>query len=123
MAEGSTKKRRRGWRQPTWKDPAFWCAVALTVVLVAVQVWFIADRTNWWSWAGLALQATVTWVLVSALIRIRVGMRRALVEGHREAEEAARNKASGMSMGEAAARSSGRAVGRAYGAYKRSRDD
>jgi len=123
MAEASVKKRRRGWRKPAWKDPAFWFAVGLTVVLVALQVWFIADRTNWWSWAGLALQAAVTWVLISALIRIRVGMQRALVEGHREAEEAARAKASGMSMGEAAARSSGRAVGRAYGAYKRSRDD
>lgn len=103
-----------------WKDPAFWFTVGLTVVAVALQATFIEDRTNAMSWVALAVQAAVTWIVFSALIRIRVGMRRGLVEGMAEAEARAKAKPSGITTSETLARTSGRAVGRMYGAYKRS---
>jgi hypothetical protein len=114
------KKRRFGWRRPRYKDPAFWAAVALTLVLIAVQVLTASDLTEPLTWLTLALRAVITWVVISAIIRIRVGIRRGLVDGFAEAEVKAEHRPSGVSTPEALARTSGRTIGRAVGAYKRS---
>jgi hypothetical protein len=114
------KKRRFGWRRPRSKDPAFWAAVAATLALVGVQVAVAADLADPWTVIGLALRAVITWVVVSAVVRIRVGIRRGLVDGFAEAEVKAEHRASGVSTPEALARTSGRTIGRAVGAYKRS---
>ncbi len=121
MASGTSGRNRRryGWSTPRWKDRAFWFAVTLTLVLVAVQALLVTDRANVMSWFGLALQAAVTWLLVSAIIRIRRGLPRGLVDGFSEAEAKAAAKPSGTSAPESLARTSGRTVGRMVGAYKR----
>ena len=89
----------RGWRTPAWKDPAFWVTFGITVVAVAIQAAFIKDRSNLFSWAALALQALVTWVVLSALVRTRIGIQRALAEGVAEAEE----KVSRITLGDGGA--------------------
>jgi hypothetical protein len=114
-----SKQRRFGWRRPRSKDPAFWAAVAIAAVAIALQVLIADDRSDPLTWLSLAVRALVTWFLVSAVIRIRVGIRRGLVEGFAEAEVRAEHRSSGQSTPETLARVSGRTVGRAVGAYKR----
>lgn len=115
----STRRKRYGWQTPRWRDPALWVAIALTVALVALQVYFNA-RASWVDWAALGLRALITWVLISAVIRIRRGLPRGLVDGYQEAEAKARARESGQSTGESVARTGGRLAGRAVAAYKRS---
>lgn len=118
-AGASKKKRKRyGWRTPRWRDPWFWAAVGLATLAVAGQVW-VNPRLAWTDWAGLGLRAILTWVLISAIIRIRINLPRGLVDGFAEAEAKAQAKPSGRSTGESIARTSGRTVGRALGAYRR----
>ncbi len=116
-------RRRYGWSKPRWKDRAFWFAVGVTLVLVAIQTLLVSDRANVWSYLGLALQAAVTWWLVSAIIRIRRGLPRGLVDGFAEAEQKAAAKPSGQSAPESLARTSGRTVGRMVGAYKKAQQN
>jgi hypothetical protein len=94
--------------------------VAITVVAVAVQATFITDRSRWLSWAGLAVQAFVTWIVVSALIRIRVGMRRGLAAGLAAGDREGEGSTAERSTGENLARTGGRALGRALAAYRQS---
>jgi hypothetical protein len=73
-AGASKKKRKRyGWRTPRWRDPWFWAAVGLATLAVAGQVW-VNPRLAWTDWAGLGLRAILTWVLISAIIRIRINL-------------------------------------------------
>jgi len=111
------KKRRYGWHRPRWKDPAFWVAVGFAIVLFAVQAIFLVDWSTWLVWPSLAVRAVVTWVLVSVVIKVRVGMRRQLVVGFAEAEQKAAETPAGVSRSEAVARTGGRTLGKAMGTY------
>jgi hypothetical protein len=104
------------WRRPRWRDPAFWAAAGLTAVLFALQVALAPDRTSGLAWAGLALRLVITWVVISALIRIRVGMERGLVRGFDEARVA---EPAAPSRADDVARAGGRLAGRALRAYRR----
>jgi hypothetical protein len=119
--ERGTKKRRRyGWHTPRRKDPAFWAAVGIAVVAIAVQAAIHGDWSSPLSWLIFACRVVLTWLIVSSLIRIRVGMRRQLVAGFAEAEVRAEAKAAqGKTSAESVARVGGRTLGRAMGAYKR----
>jgi len=123
MASGAdrSKRRRFSWRRPRYKDPAFWTAVGITVLLIALQVLVVGDLSQPLTWLSLAFRGVVVWLVVSAVIRLRVGLRRGLVAGFAEAEVRAEQRASGQSAPEAFARASGRTVGRVMGAYKRGR--
>lgn len=116
--EGTTKRRRYGWRTPRWKDPAFLAAVAITVALVALQGVLVSDHFSTVWYLNLAVRAVITWIIISAVIRIRVGIQRGLVGGFRESEERAAAKG-GSTTGENLAKASGRTVGRALAAYKK----
>jgi hypothetical protein len=102
------------FRRPLWRDLAFWAAVALTAVAFGVQVALAHDRSGWLAWAALAVRLVVTWAVMSALMRIRVGMDRGLVAGYAEGEQRA-----GGTGAEAVARAGGRLAGRAMRAYRR----
>jgi len=112
------KRKRYGWRAPRWKDGLFWIAVALSGALIGLQV-YVSPRESWVDWAGLAIRGIVTYTLISAILRIRRGMPRGLVDGFNEAEAKAKAKPSGTSTAESVARTSGRTMGRALAAYKR----
>lgn len=112
------KRKRYGWRTPRWRDPWFWAAVGLSALAIGGQVW-VNPRLAWTDWVGLGLRSIFTWVLISAIIRIRINMPRGLVDGFAEAEAKAKAKPSGTSTSESIARTSGRTVGRALGAYRR----
>jgi hypothetical protein len=103
------------------KDPAFWAAVALTAVAFAIQVALVSDRSGWLVWPALALRLVITWLVMSSLMRIRVGMERGLVAGFTEADRRADAAAAEgrVTAPEAAARASGRLAGRALRAYRR----
>ena len=111
------RKARYGWHKPLWRDRLFWLAICLTIVFVALESTF-SPRTSALDWIALTFQAVITWMLVSALLRIRRALPRALVDGYVEADEKAKAKPSGKSTGEAIARTSGKTIGRAMGAYK-----
>lgn len=118
-AKETTKRRRYGWTEPRWRDPAFWSAVGITVALVVAQGFLISDRGTTFWYLNLAIRALFTWILISAVIRIRVGIQRGLVGGFRESQERAEAKATG-STADNLAKASGRTVGRAIAAYKKS---
>jgi len=116
---GKPRRRRYGWTEPRWRDPAFWAAVGISVLLVVAQGFLIGDRgTSFW-YLSLAVRALFTWILISAVIRIRVGIQRGLVGGFRESQERAASKPAG-STADNLAKASGRTVGRAIAAYKKS---
>jgi hypothetical protein len=118
--ERGRKKRRYGWHRPRRKDPAFWAAVGIAAVVVAVQAAIYGDWSSPMSWLVFAVRVVLTWLIVSSLIRIRVGMRRQLVAGFAEAEVRAEARAAqGKTSAETVARAGGRTLGRAMGAYKR----
>jgi hypothetical protein len=119
---GAGRRRRSGWRRPRVKDPAFWTAVAISVVVFGLQLLLVGERNGLTAWLVLAVRAAVTWVIVSALIRIRVGLRRGLVDGYRAAEVQARSRPGGRSTSESVGRTAGRTMGRALAAYKRSKE-
>jgi hypothetical protein len=102
--------------RPLWRDPAFWAAVAVTAVCFGIQVLLAGDRSNWLVWAGLAVRLVVTWVVVSSLIRIRVGMERGLVAGFTETED--RVGPTGRTPAEGVARAGGRLAGRAMASWR-----
>ena len=116
---GTPRRRRYGWNTPRWRDPAFLGAVAITVALVVLQGVLVSDRFTTFWYLNLALRAVITWIIISAAIRIRVGIQRGLVGGFRESEEAAASKPT-ASKADTIAQSSGRTVGRAIAAYKKS---
>ena len=121
MAPTRTRRRRPAlgrFRRPVWRDPAFWAALAITAVLFAIQVVLAGNRESVLTWAGLALRLVVTWIVISSLIRIRVGMERGLVAGFAEAERRD-EPAARPSTAEGAARAGGRLAGRAVRAYRR----
>jgi hypothetical protein len=91
--------------------------VAITAVLFTVQVVLAGNRESVLTWAGLVIRLVVTWIVVSSLIRIRVGMERGLVAGFAEAER--RDETGRPSAAEGAARAGGRLAGRAVRAYRR----
>ncbi len=115
----SRKRRRYGWHEPRWSDPAFWAAVGLTVALVVAQAFLVGERGTTFWYASMAVRVLFTWILISAVIRIRVGIQRGLVGGFRESQERAEAKPTG-STADNLARTSGRTVGRAIAAYKKS---
>jgi hypothetical protein len=110
------------WSRPRWRDRAFWAAIGLAAVLFGIQLAIIGIPHDGLAWVALAVRLVLTWVVVSALMRIRVGLERGLVRGFEEADERAATRPSGMSAPEAVARSGGRTVGRALGAYRRTRE-
>jgi len=116
---GPKRRRRYGWTQPKWRDRAFWAAVAITVVLVIAQALLVGDRFSTFWYLSLAVRAVFTWILISAVIRIRVGIQRGLVGGFRESEAKAAAAPTG-STADNLAKASGRTVGRAIAAYKKS---
>ena len=119
-AKETTKRRRRyGWTEPRWRDPAFWSAVGISVALVVAQGFLIGERGTTFWYLSLAIRALFTWILISAVIRIRVGIQRGLVGGFRESQEQAEAKTTG-STADNLAKASGRTVGRAIAAYKKS---
>lgn len=123
MAATSTKRSRLGqWRRPRWKDGAFWAAVGLTAVVVAGLV-LLSDRSSAAGWLRIAVLAVVAWLVLSAAIRIRVGMERGLVAGFEEVHTKADERPDGNTKAEAGARVAGRAVGNALGAWQRSRSN
>ena len=119
-SEGRETKRRRryGWTTPRWKDKAFLAAVGLTIALVALQGVLVSDRFTTFWYLNIAIRAVFTWILISAVIRIRVGIQRGLVGGFRESQEQAATR-EGSSTGDNLAKASGRTVGRAIAAYKK----
>lgn len=117
-AKGGRPRKRYGWRKPRWRDGLFWIAVALSAALIGLQVYF-NDRASFADWGALAIRGIVTYVLISAILRIRRGMPTALVDGFNEAEAKAKAKPNRQSTAESVARTSGRTVGRAVAAYKR----
>jgi hypothetical protein len=119
-SEGRETKRRRryGWTTPRWKDKAFLAAVGLTVALVALQGVLVSDRFTTFWYLNIAIRAVFTWILISAVIRIRVGIQRGLVGGFRESQEKAAERDT-TSTADTIARASGRTVGRAIAAYKK----
>jgi len=120
MAPEPIRKRRSPlgrFRRPLWRDGAFWASVVLTAILFAVQVALAGDREGWAMWAGLGLRLVVTWIVISSLMRIRVGMERGLVAGFTDADSRTKT-ADGPSAAEGAARTGGRLVGRAVKAYR-----
>jgi len=118
---GTPRRRRYGWNTPRWRDPAFLGAVAITVALVVLQGVLVSDRFTTFWYLNLALRAVITWIIISAAIRIRVGIRRGLVGGFRESEQQAASRAT-TSTGENLAKASGRTVGRAIAAYKKTQN-
>jgi hypothetical protein len=68
----------------------------------------------------LGARLAVTWFVISALIRIRVGINRGLVDGFEQAQRQASGGGEPR-RGEAFARRSGRTAGRAVRAYRQSR--
>jgi hypothetical protein len=119
--ERGRRPRLGRFRRPVWRDGAFWAAVALTAVAFAIQVALVSDRSGWLTWAALALRLVLTWIVISSLMRIRIGMERGLVAGFTEAEER-RRAAPGPSAMEGAARAGGRIAGKAVRAYRRPDD-
>jgi hypothetical protein len=113
------RPRLGAWRTPRWRDPAFWAAVGITAAVFAIQVVLAPDRSTGVAWAALALRLLITWVVISALIRIRVGLNRGLVRGFAEAQEARAAPPGGRSRADDVARAGGRLAGRALRAYKR----
>ena len=85
--------RRRGWRSPLWKDPAWWYAVFCTAV-VSGLVWLVFFRkaSSGFRWVGLAFVVIVLWAVFSGLIRIYVGVVRAHAEGKAEGERRAEER-------------------------------
>jgi hypothetical protein len=120
MAGEQTQRRSRlgQFRRPRWRDPAFWAAVAITAAVFAIQVLIAGQTTSWLSWIGLGVRLVVTWLVISALIRIRVGMERGIVAGFADAEREA-DAPGAPSPVESAARAGGRLAGRALRAYRR----
>jgi hypothetical protein len=112
------RRRRYGWRRPRWRDGAFWAAVGLTAVVVAVQLVLVDWSANW-VWVGVAARVLITWFVISACIRIRVGIQRGLVDGFNEAQQKAASRPEGPAKGEAMAKAGGRLAGKALGAAKR----
>lgn len=120
MAPEPIRKRRSPlgrFRRPIWRDGAFWASVALTAVLFAVQVALVGDRQGWMTWVGLGVRLVVTWIVISSLMRIRVGMERGLVAGFTDADTRTK-EGNGPTAAEGAARTGGRLVGRAVKAYR-----
>ena len=81
----------------------------------------VTDRGSAIWYLNVAVRAVITWIIISAVIRIRVGIRRGLVGGFRESEERAAAK-DGGSTADNVARASGRTVGRAIAAYKKTQN-
>jgi hypothetical protein len=107
--------RRLGqFRRPRWRDPAFWAAVGITMVLFAIQVALVADRSGPVAWAALGLRLVVTWLVISATMRLRVGLVRGMRAGASEAF-AAQAERPGTTTAERTARSTGRIAGRLAG--------
>ena len=121
MARTKTRPALGRFRRPIWRDGAFWAAVALTAVVFAIQVLLASERTGALAWLGFAVRLVITWLIMSSLMRIRVGMERGLVAGFAEAERRAAERAStgSLSTPEAAARARGRLAGRVLRAYRR----
>jgi hypothetical protein len=99
------------FRRPRWRDPAFWGAVGITLVLFAAQVALVPDRTGPLALAALGLRLVVTWLVISATIRIRVGLVRGMRRGAGEAF-AAQAERPETSTVERTARATGRIAGR-----------
>ena len=119
-AKDPTKKRRRyGWRTPKWKDPAFWTAVGISALLVVAQAFLIGDRGTLFWYLNLIAMAVVIWIIVSAVMRVRIGIQRGLVGGFQESQEKAAAKPGGTTA-DNLAKASGRTVGRYLAAYKKS---
>lgn len=128
MGSGSEKpagrrRKRYGWRKPRWRDGAFWIAIALAGALIALQGVFVLDRDDSLTWVVFAFRVVVTWLVISAIIRIRRGLPRGLVDGFEEAERNAQAKPSGQSAPERVARVSGKVLGTALGAFKKRDSD
>jgi hypothetical protein len=124
MAQSRSRSKRRAlgrFRRPVWRDGAFWAAVAITAVVFGIQLLLAGDRSGWMAWAGLALRLVATWIVVSSLIRIRVGMERGLVAGFTEVEgrTGSPDGPARPSAAEGAARVGGRLAGRAVRAYRK----
>lgn len=120
MADPKKRRRLGQWRTPRWRDPAFWAAVGLSTVIVAGIV-LLSDRSTALGWLRIVALAVVTWILMSAAIRTRVGMERGLVAGFAEVQAKADERPDGNTKAEAGARAAGRAVGNALGAWQRGR--
>jgi hypothetical protein len=104
--------RRLGqFRRPRWRDPAFWAAVGITLALFAVQVALVPDRSGPLAWAALALRLAVTWLVISATIRVRVGLVRGMRRGAREAYAAQAGRPE-PTAAERTAQATGRIAGR-----------
>jgi hypothetical protein len=75
-----------------WRDPIFWFAAVVSVLLVALQVavmigWHPDD--GWW-WARFVLQAGATVLIVLSIVGTGAGMARGWERGL--AESAARHR-------------------------------
>jgi hypothetical protein len=116
MARERGRGRLGRFRRPVWRDGAFWAAVGLTALLFALQVALAGDRTSWLALLGLGVRLVVTWVVISSLIRIRVGMERGLVAGFEETD--ARAGPSGSTTAEGWARAGGRLAGKALSSWR-----
>jgi hypothetical protein len=114
----SASPHRFGWKRPRWRDSAFWVAVALTAALIGVQLAVLGWSGDWW-WVSILIRGVLTWFVISACLRIRIGIGRGLIGGFNDAEQAARARPTGQSRGEAVAKTGGRMLGKALGAAKR----
>ena len=115
----SAKRRRYGWTTPRYRDKAFLAAVVITIGLVVLQALMVSDHFTPVWYLNVLVRAVITWIIISAVIRIRVGIQRGLVGGFRESQEAAAAKPT-ESKADTIAQTSGRTVGRAIAAYKKS---
>ena len=89
--------------------------------MVGLQGLLISDHFSTFWFLNLAIRAVFTWILISAVIRIRVGIQRGLVGGFRESETKAAQRET-SSTADNLAKTSGRTVGRAIAAYKKTQN-
>jgi hypothetical protein len=77
----------RGFLRPVWRDPIFWFAAIVSLLLVALQVavmigWHPDD--GWW-WVRFTLQAGATVLIVLSIVGTGAGMARGWERGLAEA--------------------------------------
>lgn len=116
-SDRTAKRKRFGWDRPRYRDRAFLAAVAITVVLVVLQGLLLTDRGSAFWYLNLAVRVVITWIIISAVIRIRVGIQRGLVRGYAESQQQAADRPEGKA--DSLAKASGRTVGRAIASYKK----
>lgn len=72
----------KGYTRPVWRDRAAWVALAVTAMLIAVQMpfWGLGDPSTW-SWVGIGLDVVITVLVGFALVGTIVGFFRGFKQG------------------------------------------